>query len=142
MAGMDERTKTLLEQYKMFIDVYKQHFDLYLKGVVLYYAAMGAVCGLLYRQDSRVASTPFLAIMISILLPIASVIALVGCAKSRGWVLDLKSAMEKIETELGVVSFPFSGPLGIILTIKFSASVFLLFGVLNIVWLIVRHRAG
>jgi len=127
---MDDRTKTLLEQYKTFADVYKHHFDLYVKGYVVYFGAMGALCGFLYRQDHGAASKLY----ISFLIPIISIVAFIACVQSRKWVHDLKSAMEKIERELGVESFPFTGALGITFATFCGVVALFLFGLWN-VWI-------
>jgi len=135
---MDDRTKTLLEQYKMFIDVYKQHFDLYAKGFAVYFAGMGALSGFIYRHQDTVSTAK---LYVAYLIPALSLVGFFGCYKCSKWVRHLMSATGKIEKELGVESFPFSGPLGIIWATAFGVAVFMLFGIIDI-WLLRGHKLG
>jgi hypothetical protein len=124
-----DRPKVLLTQYQSFLDIYKHHFDLFLKGILGYLASISVMAGFIFRTET----SKYHKIALSVVIPLASLVAFLGCLKSRRWVLDLQSSIDSIEGELKVQPFPFSGPKGIILTAIVISLGFFGFGIVNIV---------
>ena len=117
-----------LEQLRLHLDVYRNHFELFVKAMGLYFAALGAIGGLMYRDGvSRSSQVAFSALIVS-----GSIIFLDGCIVSLRWVRDLEVSVRGAEMQLGIKPFPFSGANGVIGVMMVVCVIFALFGVVNL----------
>jgi len=121
-------TRNLLEQLKLHLDVYKTHFDIFVKGTALYFAALGAIAGFMYRDGATQASQ----VALSSLVIGGSLTYLAGCVVSLRWVFELERSVREAEKRLGISPFPFSGAKGVIGMVSFACILFVLFGIVTL----------
>lgn len=119
-----------LEQLKLHLDIYKTHFDMFLKGTALYFAALGAIAGFLYRDGASRQSQ----IALSCVVVGGSITFLVACVAARAWVRELALSVRKAEEKLAMDPFPFSGAIGVIGAMIAGCALFIVFGVVSL-WL-------
>ena len=116
------------DELKIYMETYKDHFSLFIKGMMIYFAILGALTGYIYRegmnQESKYAVSLFI---ISI-----SVIVMFGCFLSLKWLASIKSLVDEITKAIDYSNFPFFGAKMVGVLSMVAAILFLIGGIISI----------
>jgi membrane protein implicated in regulation of membrane protease activity len=115
----------------MYMDVYKHHFDLFVKGVVIYFAAMGAIAGYVFNDTLNSGTR----VAVSSVAGIFSLLAVLACLLSRRWVTIVERHVAMMCHQLGLAPFPFSGARHMTIITAILCGFIALGATANILWL-------